>query len=84
MMPTQLEENGSRSDAANQDDEIKVALSKNVGEGNLFSRNAAWGAAHDVVKRWKHLSGFQANEFLENRFNKAFDAIDVLHNGNIA
>ena len=56
MMPTQLEEDGSRSIKPDEDDEIKVALSKNASPENLFSRANAYGAAHDVMKRWNGLS----------------------------
>ena len=36
------------------------------------------------MKRWNNLSDFQANEFVDRSFNQAFDAIDVLQNGQIA
>ena len=84
MLPTQLEEDGSRSSKAAEDEEMKVVFSKNRDENGLFSRNAAFGAAHEMMMRWKHLSAEQANVFLSRTFDPSYNDFDVLGNGRIA
>ena len=84
MLPTQLEEDGSRSYKAAQDEEMKVVFSKNRNENGLFTRQAAYGAAHEMMMRWKHLSAEQANIFLSRTFDAAYNDFDVLDNGYIA
>ena len=63
---------------------MKVVFSKNRDDQGLFTRNAAFGAAHEMMMRWKHLSAEQANVFLSRTFDAAYNDFDVLNNGHIA
>ena len=76
MKPTQLEEDGTRSFAATDDDFLACTFNKFQDERGLLDRSSAYGAAHEVVRKWNHLSPEQANMYLSHRFDQQFDKLD--------
>ena len=85
MVPTQQEENGTRTIAAADDEFQTCTFQKYQNKQGLFSRYDALGAAQEIIGTWKHLSNIQINDYMENgKFDKAYDQFDVNKNGLIA
>ena len=85
MVPTQKEENGARSIAAEDDDFMNCTFKKYANKQGLFSRYDALGAANEIIGTWKHLSNMQVNDYMANgKFDKAYDQFDPNGNGLIA
>ena len=55
MKPTQKEENGVRTIAADDDDFEKCTFDKYANKG-LLTREDALGASQEIISQWKHLS----------------------------
>ena len=83
MKPTQKEEDGKRTNAADDDDFQKCMFQKYANKG-LLTREDALGATQEIISTWAHLNAAQTNEYLSGRFDKAFDHFDILHNGAVA
>ena len=85
MVPTQQEEDGTRTIAAADDDFENCTFKKYANKQGLFSRYDALGAAQEIIGTWKHLSTVQINDYMGNgKFDKAYDQFDPNGNGLIA
>ena len=49
----------------------------------ILSRDYAWLASKDIVQKWNHLDESQAEDFLNNNFEKAWRSADVNNDGKI-
>ena len=49
----------------------------------ILKRDYAWLASKEIVKKWEHLDDAQAEEYLNENFEKAWRAADVNNEGQI-
>ena len=85
MKPTQQEEDGTRSIAADDDTVMKCMFEKYADKG-LLTKADALGATQELVSQWKHLNARQTTAWLKenDRFEKAFEHYDILKNDKVA
>ena len=54
MKPTQKEENGARSIAADTDDQERCVFSKYADDNNMLTRDNAGRAVQELARMWDH------------------------------
>ena len=73
MKPTQLEEDGSRSSAAAEDDFLACTFNKYADGRGLLNKSDAWGAARDVLAKFRHVPRWEAEKLLAQNFDQVWD-----------